>query len=596
MRAGRIGTLVATISVAAGLLSAVPVGSQVGDVDECGEIPLAPGAPAAPIMGTEDADIIGGTPGDDLIFGLGGGDIICGRGGNDIIIGGDGDDVLYGGQGTDRVEGGAGHDQIEGGGGPDHLLGGAGLDVISGGPGDDLLRGGAGRDLLRGGRGSDRLIGGAGADTLRGQGGPDELAGSGGADALSGGGSHDVMRGGRGDDDLQGGRGRDQLFGNGGADDLAGGGGRDTCAGGAGVDVERECELGSLRTPSDFTVTPGDCAPSVFGGTCRLRLEVTNHHRGSYVRSDGAPQNELPALGETFVSVFHAICDPTVRPDPLYPHDPYIEKWFVTGFDSDVPDPDGFRARCGAGPTFVNVGVDGAPVGRIDWEVSAGPGDWCAWTFAERGIHRSKLDDRNIWTRDDQLVAYSGYAGPVCFSVTDELEFIPDQDFGDSGDVGRDSWKLEAPTGIAVEVVGTDDLPASADVVVSFQNNVAGDLVGGGWPTEPSPGARWIWGYVRDCDHDDWDPESMQLDQIPPCYFGDESGEPRLTVSAEPNPLGVGDATASLVLETGRDVCLFVHVEEYEADGDSSSELIRQRYSQPLCLQVQQDGGIMYRD
>lgn len=56
---------------------------------------------AAPLVGTEAANVLTGTGQDDLIFGQGGNDTLKGMGGDDLLIGGLGADLLYGGSGAD---------------------------------------------------------------------------------------------------------------------------------------------------------------------------------------------------------------------------------------------------------------------------------------------------------------------------------------------------------------------------------------------------------------------------------------------------------------------------------------------------------------
>lgn len=182
----------------------------------------------APIIGTDDADILVGTKCANEIDGAGGDDIIDSGAGNDVIAGGSGNDHIVAGDGDDVVYGGTGHDIIFAGLGDDYVSGGAGNDRIFGEDGNDVLFGDEGNDLIFGGDGHDRMFGGAGNDTLHGGAHNDVLFGDAG---------NDVLNGDDGDDKLDGGAGNDQINGGDGNDVVMDGDGNDTVAAGSGSDV-----------------------------------------------------------------------------------------------------------------------------------------------------------------------------------------------------------------------------------------------------------------------------------------------------------------------------------------------------------------------
>src|SRR5262245_28513221 len=116
--------------------------------------PLAPGATALLVTGTEGNDIVWvrSVPGAINIqsngANLGNFAVPSGR----IILDGLG--------GNDQLSAGANLAV------PLWLKGGAGNDVLTGGAGADLLEGGDGADALAGGQGQDLLLGGEGTDSL----------------------------------------------------------------------------------------------------------------------------------------------------------------------------------------------------------------------------------------------------------------------------------------------------------------------------------------------------------------------------------------------------------------------------------------------
>lgn len=108
----------------------------------------SPAQPAAPLDGSDAADLLIAGADADILSGGGGDDLIIGRGGNDQIGGGDGADWLLGGDGHDTLTGGNGHDRLQGG------------------DGDDILSGGAGDDSMTGGLGADTFVFEGGTDTI----------------------------------------------------------------------------------------------------------------------------------------------------------------------------------------------------------------------------------------------------------------------------------------------------------------------------------------------------------------------------------------------------------------------------------------------
>ena len=182
----------------------------------------------APIIGTDDADMLLGTKCANEIDGAGGDDIIDAGAGNDVITGGSGNDHIVAGDGDDVVYGGTGHDIIFAGLGDDYVSGGAGNDRIFGEGGSDALFGDDGHDLIFGGDGNDRLFGGTGNDTLYGGAHNDILFGEAG---------HDVLHGDSGDDRIDGDAGNDDIHGGDGNDIVMDGFGNDTVAAGDGNDI-----------------------------------------------------------------------------------------------------------------------------------------------------------------------------------------------------------------------------------------------------------------------------------------------------------------------------------------------------------------------
>ena len=106
---------------------------------------------AAPIEGTDRAEVLDGTPRADTVYAYGGDDLVRGYSERDLLYGG-----------NERGWG----DKIKGGTFADRIFGEKGLDALYGQRGDDEVRGGYGADLVSGGLGRDTLDGGPGADEI----------------------------------------------------------------------------------------------------------------------------------------------------------------------------------------------------------------------------------------------------------------------------------------------------------------------------------------------------------------------------------------------------------------------------------------------
>ena len=145
--------------------------------------------PNAPVIGTEQADMLVGNSGANTIYGMDGGDNINGGAGADRLYGDAGDDILIGGSGADYLDGGTGINTASyatsskainislamgrGSGGDaqgdiliniQNLIGSSQNDVLIGDAQANIIDGGKGNDTLDGGAGNDTLIGGTGND------------------------------------------------------------------------------------------------------------------------------------------------------------------------------------------------------------------------------------------------------------------------------------------------------------------------------------------------------------------------------------------------------------------------------------------------
>ena len=209
-------------------------------------VQVVPGG--APLVGTEQADVVVGGPGNDTLDGGAGADAMYGGAGNDTyVVDNVGDKAVeLAGAGVDTVRTslasytlpanvetlvytGVGNFTGHGSGHADTLIGG---------PGDDLLDGGAGADVMQGGSGNDTyVVDNAGDQVIEASGGGTDTVRTALASYALGANVENLIHTGAAAFQGTGNALANTIVGGSGADVIAGGGGGDWLTGGAGADT-----------------------------------------------------------------------------------------------------------------------------------------------------------------------------------------------------------------------------------------------------------------------------------------------------------------------------------------------------------------------
>ncbi|MGI8593551.1 MAG: calcium-binding protein [Solirubrobacteraceae bacterium] len=302
-----------------------------------GPVNLGDGDDIATSRGSVDILLDGGVGNDRLSAGSGSSPLLTGGPGNDVLTGGEQDDLIFGeagydqgAAGNDQIDGRGGDDEIEGGLGSDVMVGGAGRDTVDylydigtgatnstrptpitvtldamandGAPGEnDSVAGDV--ESVGGATGADQIVGNDGDNGLQlgyaGTGG--RVQGLGGDDRVIGGESEDTVEGGEGDDvvsdgdlngassTLSGGPGNDVLQavdfaeeqGNTTevemaptADKISCGAGRDQATLDTADPRPADCEVLTVRTPTQATTSGSDGEDVIVGAGGEDRISA----------------------------------------------------------------------------------------------------------------------------------------------------------------------------------------------------------------------------------------------------------------------------------------------------------------------------------